>query len=207
MGGWRAGLGALVVVAVMAGCGGGLPGGLPSAPRSATPASPTTEAVVTPPPPSRTAAPPTPTSEPLAPTDPAPASAPATLRPIYDPDADPAVDIAAALAAARADGRPVLLDFGADWCPDCVVLNRMLERPEFVAWLATVHVIRIDVGYWDHNLDVAAQYGNPIATGIPAVVLLSPDGAVLGSTADGRLASASLMEPAAVLAILQALGG
>ena len=152
--------------------------------------------------PSATAAPPaaaTPVATPLA-TRPAPS-------PIYDPDADPSADIAAALAAASTDGKPVLLDFGADWCPDCVVLSRMLEMPEFADYLKGVHMVRIDVGMWNHNLDVAKEYGNPIAVGIPSVVLLSPQGRVLGSTADGRLASAASMTPSEVLRVLTSLGG
>ncbi len=126
---------------------------------------------------------------------------------IYDPAADPAADIEAALALARSDGKPVLIDFGADWCPDCVVLARMFELPSFADYLAGVHVVRIDVGTWDHNLDVSKEYGNPILAGIPAVVLVAPDGKVLGSTADGRLASAASMTPEAVLAVLRSLGG
>jgi thiol-disulfide isomerase/thioredoxin len=142
-------------------------------------------------------------------TDPPPP--PATEAPssafIYDPGADPSADIDAALAAASADGKPVLLDFGADWCPDCVVLSRMFEDPSFTDYLDGVHVVRIDVGYWDHNLDVSKQYGDPINVGIPAVVLVSPTGETLGTTADGRLASAASMTPEAVLRVLQSLGG
>lgn len=62
----------------------------------------------------------------VAPT-PAAARPAATTEPIregYDPARDAKADIAAALAEAGRDGRPVLLDFGADWCPDCVVLGR-----------------------------------------------------------------------------------
>lgn len=131
----------------------------------------------------------------------------ATPGSIYDPAANPSADIAAALAAAAADGKPVLLDFSADWCPDCVVLARLFERPEFAEYLRGFHVVRIDVGYWNHNLDVAKLYGDPIAVGIPAVVLLSPAGRVLGSTADGRLASAASMAPGDVLRVLKSLGG
>jgi thiol-disulfide isomerase/thioredoxin len=101
----------------------------------------------------------------------------------------------------------VLLDFGADWCPDCVVLARMFESAAFADYLSGVHVVRIDVGYWDHNLDVSKRYGDPIAVGIPAVVLVSPAGDVLGTTADGRLASAASMTPDKVLAVLRSLGG
>ena len=101
----------------------------------------------------------------------------------------------------------MLVDFGADWCPDCVALSRMMETPEFQAWLATVHVVRVDIGQWNHNMDLSTKYGQAAVAGIPAVVLLSPDGATLGSTADGRLASAASMSPVAVLQVLKGLGG
>ncbi len=192
---------ALVVSAVAllaAGCSAGSPGNtslMSTAPApSAATASPTATSPATP-----------------APTPPPPPDATAeTTEPpggaIYDPVADPAADIAAAMTAAAADGKSVLLDFGADWCPDCIVLARMFEMPAFAEYLAGVHVVRIDVGFWDHNLDVSAAYGDPISVGIPAVVLVSPTGEVLGSTADGRLASAASMTPEAVLAVLRSLG-
>jgi thiol:disulfide interchange protein len=127
----------------------------------------------------------------------------ATLPPLYDKTADAKADIDAALALAKADGKRVLLDFGADWCPDCHVLaaylngtaGRTLVEPNF-------HVVSIDVGYWDHNLDIAGAYGNPIKIGIPAVVVLEPDGSFVGSSADGSLASASGMTEQQVLRYL-----
>jgi len=139
-------------------------------------------------------------------------AAPATAKPVasaafvlYDPTADPRADIDAALALAKADGKRVLLDFGADWCPDCHVLAAYLDGAAGRQLVdASFHVVSIDVGYWDHNLDVAETYGSPITQGIPAVVVLTPDGMIVGSTADGSLASASTMSEGDVLAKLSA---
>jgi hypothetical protein len=61
------------------------------------------------------------------------------------------------------------------------------------------HVVRIDVGYWDHNLDVAEQFGSPIDNGIPAVVVLEADRTIVGSSADGFLANARVMTEKQVL--------
>jgi hypothetical protein len=81
---------------------------------------------------------PMPTSAPTpAPTAVASGAPAATLPPLYNKTADAKADIDAALALAKADGKRVLLDFGADWCPDCHVLaaylngtaGRMLVEP------------------------------------------------------------------------------
>ncbi len=61
------------------------------------------------------------------------------------------------------------------------------------------HIVRIDVGQFDRNLDVAKQYGNAIAKGIPAVVVVKPDGSVAGSSSDGALANARTMTLSQVL--------
>jgi thiol:disulfide interchange protein len=119
---------------------------------------------------------------------------------LYDEAADARADIAAALALAKADGKRVLLDFGADWCPDCHVLSAYMDGPAGRQVVEPAfHVVRIDVGYWDHNIDVANQYANPIAAGIPAVVVLEPDGTMVGSSAEGTLANARGMSERQVL--------
>ena len=124
---------------------------------------------------------------------------------LYDPNADATADIAAAMALAKADGKRVLLDFGADWCPDCHVLAAYLHGAAGSRLVdASFHVVPIDVGYWDHNVDVAATYGSPITQGIPAVVVLTPDGKIVGTTADGSLANASAMREDDVLSKLAA---
>jgi thiol:disulfide interchange protein len=126
-----------------------------------------------------------------------------TAAPLYDKQADARADIAAALKAARADGKRVLIDFGADWCPDCHVLSAYMDGPAGRSLIEPhFHVVCVDVGMWDHNVDVAAEYGNAISVGIPAVVVLDKNGKIIGSTADGSLASAAGMSEAQVLAIL-----
>src|SRR6266508_4015163 len=105
--------------------------------------------------------------------------------------ADAKKDIAAAFAKAKVDKKYVFLDFGANWCPDCHVLRRMLDDDQIKPFVeANYHVVSIDVGNWDKNLDVSAQYGSPIDKGIPAVVILDPDGTIITSTKEGQLADA-----------------
>ena len=56
------------------------------------------------------------------------------------PPSDAAADIRAALARAKADGKHLLLDFGADWCPDCRVLGSLMESEPVAPFLRPVLV-------------------------------------------------------------------
>jgi thioredoxin 1 len=53
------------------------------------------------------------------------------------------------------------------------------------------HVVRIDVGNFDKNLETATKYGNVIGVGIPSVVVLDANGTKLVDTAAGELADSS----------------
>jgi len=123
----------------------------------------------------------------------------ARAQQLYDPNADARAEIRAALAAAARDHRLVLLDFGADWCLDCVILERLYQDPSVHPYLREhFHVVKVDVGQFDHNLDIARKYGNPIDGGVPAVVVLAPNGAIVASTRDGSMESARRMTAAMV---------
>jgi thiol:disulfide interchange protein len=142
------------------------------------------------PPPSVAVATPRPaTPKPTASPTPAASPSEATGWILYDPALDAPAAVEAALAKANADGKRVLLDFGADWCPDCHVLDSFFEDPRAKAILdASYHVVRIDVGYFDKNLETATKYGNVIGVGIPSVVILDAEGTKLVDTAGGELA-------------------
>lgn len=59
---------------------------------------------------------------------------------------DSSTDLAAALAQARAAGRPVLLDFTADWCVSCKTIEReVFADPAVQQALAGVTLLRADV--------------------------------------------------------------
>jgi thioredoxin 1 len=122
----------------------------------------------------------------------------------YDPARDAKADIAAALAKAKADGRPVLLDFGADWCPDCVVLEHTVRTRTVAPVIAGFHVVAVDVGRFDRHLDLARKYHLDLrASGIPALVVLSPAGRVRTATNDGSFANARTMTAGQVAAFLK----
>jgi len=133
---------------------------------------------------------------PAAPHSPvAPASAPLP----YDERADAQQQVRDALAEARRSGRPVLVVFGANWCPDCRALDRAMHTPgNQPLFERSFEVVKVDVGRFDRNLAIAEVYGNPIGKGIPAAVVLSPSNEVLYATRAGELANAREMSETGV---------
>ncbi|MDD9379947.1 thioredoxin family protein [Streptomyces sp. ZAF1911] len=117
----------------------------------------------------------------------------------YDPKADAGADIAAALAAAKQDGRPVLIDFGADWCLDCRVLGARFRQAGPAALLAKYHVVKVDIGEFDRNLNVAERYVDLGTSGIPALAVLDPaSGDIKVATNQGEFSGARSMSAAQV---------
>ncbi|MFJ6793170.1 thioredoxin family protein [Streptomyces sp. NPDC091268] len=154
-----------------------------SATASATPsASPTAPAAVSPSP-SRTQ------SAPAAPkasrTSAAPAPAAQVPGPGYDSGADAQKLIDAALRTAKADGRMVLLDFGANWCGNCKAADKVFAQPQTAAILgASYHLVKIDIGGDSSaNSALLRQYSPAGGTyKMPVLVVLSPSGTVRTDT-------------------------
>lgn len=112
----------------------------------------------------------------------------------YDESADAKVVLQTALAAAKTDHKPVFVIFGANWCDDCRALDHAIKQGRSAALIAkSFSVVKINVGNFDKNLDIVNTYGSPIKQGIPAAVLLSPDGRVVYATRPGELADARQM--------------
>ncbi len=112
----------------------------------------------------------------------------------YDESADARAGIRAALSAVGAGPRRVLIVFGANWCEDCRALDQALKSERNAELMAReFEVVKVDVGRFDRNLDVAKTYGDPIRKGIPAAVVLSADERVLYATKAGELAKARRM--------------
>jgi protein disulfide-isomerase len=117
----------------------------------------------------------------------------------YDESADAKAQIQQALTAAKAHQGKVLLIFGANWCEDCRALDQALKADKSARLIAgEFSVVKVDVGRFDRNLDVAAAYGNPIKKGIPAAVILSADNQVLYATRAGELADARRMSEGSI---------
>ena len=135
------------------------------------------------------------------------AAAPTPLAPVavtphlpYNAAADAKADVAHALAEAKAAHVPVLLIFGANWCEDCRALDKALKEGKNAQLMQQqFKVVKVDVGNFDHNLDVAQAYGNPLKKGIPAAVLVSSENnQVLYATKGGELANARRMSESGI---------
>jgi thioredoxin 1 len=115
-------------------------------------------------------------------------------EPAYNETADAKAEVRQALADASQAKVPVLVVFGANWCGDCKVLDAALKSGPSAALVAReFRIVKVDVGRFDRNLDVAKAYDVPLKNGIPAVVVLSPAGQVRYATRAGELADARAM--------------
>ena len=119
------------------------------------------------------------------------ARSPAADHPIYDESADAHQQIKAAIARASQSGKNVVLDFGANWCLDCHVLDAQMRSPELAQLVERNYVVvHVDVGLYSKNLDVAQKYGIPLRKGIPALAVLDPHGKLLFSQDQGQFEGA-----------------
>jgi thiol-disulfide isomerase/thioredoxin len=132
--------------------------------------------------------------------------------PVNFPPSNATRDIAAALSQAKGDHKYVLLDFGADWCVDCRVLEDAFRDPAIAPFMKrNFHVVRIDVGEFFmggdafKNREVALRYGltDPNDTGVPVLVTLDSDGQVVYGTSRVHWAAARHFNLADVLLYLR----
>ena len=80
-----------------------------------------------------------------------------------------------ALADARAQGQWVLLDYYADWCVSCRIMEKQVfGKPQVIDALNGVHLVRLDVTA--DNQDSRALLSRYKVPGPPSLVWLGPDG-------------------------------
>ena len=142
-----------------------------------------------------------------APAEAAPASPPPETPRPYEEGVDAQAQIDRAVAAARADGKRVLLMFGANWCVWCRRLDYVFQNDARVSseLSSRYHLVHVDVGAResDTNRAVAARYGDPIRQGLPCLVVLDADGGVEHVQETGSLEQGDRHDPARVLAFLE----
>jgi thiol:disulfide interchange protein len=123
---------------------------------------------------------------------------------IYDVNADAKAEVAAAIQQAKAEHKRVILDFGANWCGDCIVLDRNFHQPENQELLKKYYVlVDIDTGRDDKNLDLAQKYGVPLSKGIPALAVVDGRGNVVYAQTKGEFEDMRHMDPASVGTFLE----
>ena len=117
----------------------------------------------------------------------------------YAEGVDARAAITQAQAQARQDRLPLLVVFGANWCGDCKVLDLAMTQGTSAALMARdFRVVKVDVGRFDRNVDIAAGFEVPLKKGIPAVAMLSAEGQLLYATRAGELADARRMGDAGI---------
>ncbi len=98
-------------------------------------------------------------------------------KPVYDEVADARADVAAALQKARRENRRVLIQWGANWCHWCTLLAERMRSDREVArkLMYEYDVVKIDVGQFDKNIDLAKDLGVELKA-IPFLTILGTDG-------------------------------
>lgn len=124
------------------------------------------------------------------------------------PDAMGEVD--AALARAAANGKRVLVVFGANWCHDSRALAGWLETPRFAALVAERYeLVFVNVGMPQtgdgHNLDVAERFGFGDIPGTPALLVLTADGQPVNLDSAASWRNAASRSEDVIFAELEAL--
>ena len=112
----------------------------------------------------------------------------------YNETADAKAEIKQALTEAAPTRTPIILVFGANWCGDCKMLSKAMTTGASAPLLAQdFKIVKVNVGHFDQNVDLAKKYGVPLTKGIPAVAIISPKNEVLYVTREGELANARKM--------------
>lgn len=112
----------------------------------------------------------------------------------YNETADAKLEIRQALTQAATTKTPIIIVFGANWCPDCRMLDSAMKNGASAALLSRdFDIVKVNVGRMDKNVDLAKEYGVPLKKGIPAVAIISPNNQMLYVTKEGELADARHM--------------
>jgi thioredoxin 1 len=123
---------------------------------------------------------------------------------LYPDPQQVSADIASALAASSKDHKRVLLVFGGNWCYDCHVLDATFHS-KAVAPLVNenYHVVHVNVGDYNANLDLAKKYEIPLEKGVPSLAILDPDGRLVVSQKKGEFESTERIGPEDIVEFLK----
>jgi thioredoxin 1 len=123
---------------------------------------------------------------------------------LYADPAEAPAEIASALAQASKDHKRVILIFGGNWCYDCHVLDTTFRSKDIAPLVnANYHVVHVNVGNYDANLDLAKKYEIPLEKGVPSLAILDPDGTLVVSQKKGEFESTVRIGPEDVVEFLK----
>ena len=130
---------------------------------------------------------------------------PRTPNPHLYPDPEEAPsDLSTALAAAARDHKRVLVVFGGNWCYDCHVLDAAFHSKRISPLVdANYHVVHVNIGEYDRNLELAKRFQVPLERGVPALAVLGANGKLLTSQKHGEFESSVKIGPGDVVAFLE----
>ena len=103
---------------------------------------------------------------------------------IFDPKAKAEKLVNDAVAQSGPENKRVLLLFGANWCPWCRTLHRVLTTDTVIAESLRRSFVLVPVDAntrndRNRNAAVVERYGNPLQHGLPVFVVLDSDGTQL----------------------------
>ena len=108
----------------------------------------------------------------------------------YSNNADPVADYSLALSTAKTNNKLVMLIFGANWCPDCIELDRQLNTSPLKELInENYELVKVNVGEFDENLDFIKNFGKPLVRGIPSIVITDADETISFISTAGELSS------------------
>lgn len=98
-------------------------------------------------------------------------------------------DVQEGLDIAKATGRPIVMDFGAEWCPPCREMDEStFKDQEVIRKMAEFVPIKVDATFASAKLDILLDRYHIV--GWPTILFLSPEGHVYSDLSQvGRLLS------------------
>ena len=126
---------------------------------------------------------------------------------LYPAESAAKKDIRDAQLKAAKEHKRVILDFGADWCVDCHVLeNAFKNNPEIRPLVdRNFVVVHVNIGPDDppKNSALAAKYGINTEKGIPALAVIDPNGKLLYGQKQHEFSAARKLKVQAVVDFLE----
>ena len=84
-------------------------------------------------------------------------------------------------------GKQPLIIFGANWCPDCRILEGTLQLPTVKKFMQENYsILHIDLGEYDINMSLLEVLGIPKQEGVPRVVIFDNQGNPLNLETNDR---------------------